>query len=90
MTPVLDSLERRRERALQHCANQEFVALFHEHLRKVRGARSQTLIACMADVVQSYISRVEAGSTHGIGYAALCRILAVYKELENESRAGGH
>lgn len=88
MTTVLDSLERKRERILTHCANQAYVAMFHEHLRQVRGARSQMLVACTADVVQSYISRVEAGSTNGIGYAALCRILAVYKEMEHESRIG--
>lgn len=74
------------ERLRLHCANVEYVALFYDHLRRVRGERPQTLVACMADVVQSYISRVEAGDTQGIGYAALCRILDVYKELELANR----
>ena len=87
ITEISDALTRRRARSLLHFANVEYVAKFHEHLRAVRGARSQTFVACMADVVQSYISRVESGSAHGIGYNALQRILAAYREVE---RAGGH
>ena len=80
---VSDMLTRRRERLAAHFFNMEYVARFHEHLRKTRGYRSQMQMACMADVVQSYISRVEAGSTLGIGYEALCRILEVYRGLES-------
>lgn len=76
-------LSSKRDRLAVHIADMEYVALFHEHLRRVRGSRSQTLLACMADVAQSYISRVEAGSTHGIGSRALRRILEVYQELES-------
>lgn len=73
---------RKRERLLLHYFNCEYVAKFHEHLRKVRGTHSQMYIACMADVVQSYISKVESGMTNGIGPEALRRILQTYKELE--------
>ena len=79
---TLDTLTRRREQLLSHMVDQEYVALFHQHLRDVRGSRSQELIAAMADVAQSYISRVESGSTLRIGAAALRRILTVYKEME--------
>lgn len=83
---LLQMTERKREKTLLHLTNMEYVANFHEHLRKVRGVRSQQLIACMADVVQSYISKVESGHCSGISYAALCRILNVYKEIERVSR----
>ena len=86
MTEILAAVERKRERFLEHCANCSYVAIFHQQLRKVRGERPQMQIAAMADVDQSYVSRVEAGSTQGIGYAALCRILAVYKELQDAGR----
>lgn len=72
----------KQTRLLIHAANIEYVARHFMHLRNTRGMRSQMQIASLADVVQSYISRVESGSTNGIGYAALCRILAVYKEME--------
>lgn len=78
-----EMLEHKRERLLMHYANREYVARFHEHLRAIRGNRSQMLVACMADVVQSYISRIEAGFTDGIGRQALCRVLDVYKGLES-------
>lgn len=83
---LLDAVARKREKLLLHIANVEYVALFYEHLRKVRGEHSQQYVACMADVVQSYISRVESGNCNGIGYAALCRILDTYKEIERASR----
>lgn len=86
ITSIVDALTKKRERALLHIANVEYVARFCEHLRAVRGSRPQMLVACMADVVQSYISRVESGSAAGIGCAALCRILEVYKEMEHASR----
>lgn len=78
MTTLVD----KRERLLSHYRNKEYVARFHEHLRTIRGDKSQMLIACMADVVQSYISRVESGVTNGIGANSLQRILDIYKELE--------
>lgn len=86
MITELEAIARRRDRLLLHLSNVDYVANFFEHLRRVRGARSQQLIACMADVVQSYISRVERGSCSGIGYAALCRILDTYKEIECADR----
>lgn len=82
---VQELLIKKQERLLSHFANRNYVARFHEHLRIIRGARSQMLIACMADVVQSYISRVESGITNGIGPEALRRILNTYREIANVS-----
>ena len=76
------TVSEKRERLLTHLANVEYVALYCERLRVLRGTRSQHLVACMADVVQSYISRVESGSASGIGSSALQRILTTYKEFE--------
>lgn len=81
---MLDVLIRRRENSAMHLADMEYVALFHEHLRRVRGNIPQIQVACMADVTQSYISRVESGSATGIGRIALRRILETYQELESE------
>lgn len=78
-------LAEKREKLFMHHANREYVARFHERLRHIRGTKSQMTIACMADVAQSYISRVESGTTNGIGPAALQRILTTYKELEHVS-----
>lgn len=84
-TATVEAAERRRERLLLHMRNVEYVTLFYEHMRKVRGSRSQQLVACMADVAQAYVSRVESGHCNGIGFAALCRILDTYKEMERVS-----
>ncbi len=80
------SLLEKREKLLTHYANRAYVAQNAELLRRTRGVTSQALVALMADVAQSYISRVESGSTAGIGADPLRRILAVYKELEECSR----
>lgn len=82
VTVMSDMLARKRERERVHIADIEYVVRWYDRLRRIRGSRSQLVVACMADVVQSYISRVESGSTNGIGAEALRRILRTYEELE--------
>lgn len=86
MLTEVEALERRRERFAVRIADAEYVARFHEYMREWRDWRSQEIVAMMADVSQSYISRVESGRVLGIGCDALRRILQVYEEMECASR----
>lgn len=79
----MTDIEGKKARFEEHLANILYVQSYHQRMRELRGSRSQQSIAEAAGVVQSYISRVESGSTAGVGYHALRRILAIYKELDD-------
>lgn len=79
-------LIQKKEKYLLHIRNREYVAIFYERLRHIRGSKTQMLLAYTADVPQPYISRVEAGTTHGIGQEALQRILEAYREIGNANQ----
>jgi hypothetical protein len=60
-------------------------------LKAVRGGVPQTEIAKMAEVPQSYISRMERGDSTRISYDALVRILSIYMELDDgQAQSGGN
>lgn len=76
-------------RARPSNSNAAFVKQSYQLLAAARKeVCTQAEVAAIADVPQGYVSRLEQGSTYGIGREALARMLEVYSLLMEETDAG--